>query len=54
MCLGRLLSRLRHLNIQSEGHAKLLKGEVKRSEAERAAHGDHMHSEFERLRRERG
>ena len=48
-----LLSKLNHLQSQSDHSSKVLASEVERSEAERSAHGDHMHREFERLRRER-
>lgn len=48
-----LVSRLHHATLQADSQAKLLQSEVTRSEAERAAHGEHMHAEMERMRRER-
>lgn len=48
-----LLARLHHMKSQSEGNAQLLATEIERAESERAAHNDHMHGEFERMRRER-
>ena len=50
---GSLISKLHHLQVQSDSQSRLLQSEVERSEAERASHGDQMHKEFERLRRER-
>ena len=48
-----LRGQARHLQLQADGQRRLLMSEVERSETERAAHGDQMHSELERMRHER-
>lgn len=48
-----LLSKLNHLQTQANSQQRLLQHEVERAEHERAQHGNQMHNEFERMRKER-